>query len=140
MEWMGGMLFHTRTPSGHDVFLDSSKDVGGADTAPRPMEMMLISLMGCTGMDVVSILRKMRVELKSLRLGIEYDRRPYHPRIYTKVKIRYIFELDEDDPPMEKLEKAVRLSQEKYCSASAIIKNSVNDFKYEIVVENSQKR
>ena len=133
MEWMGGMLFHTRTPSGHDVFLDSSEDVGGNDTAPRPMEFMMVSLLGCTGMDVVSILRKMRVNLKSFRLEVEYERKPYHPRIYTSIKLRYIFEV-EGDPPMDKLEKAVRLSQEKYCSASAILKSTTADFDYEIVV------
>ena len=134
MEWMGNMLFHTRTPSGHDVFVDSSEDVGGKDSAPRPMELMIVSLMGCTGMDVVSILRKMRVELKSFRIEVEYERKSYHPRIYTSIKLKYIFSV-EGEAPMEKLKKAVELSQEKYCSASAILKSSVEKFDYEIIVE-----
>jgi len=132
LSWLGGMRFYSRTPSGHDVFLDSSAEVGGTDTAARPMEHVLIALMGCTGMDVVSILEKMRVKDYQLELLCEYERTQEHPKVYTKVNLKYVFK--GKDLPKDKLEKAVRLSQEKYCSVSAMLKKAV-ELSYEVIVE-----
>ncbi|HCZ05719.1 MAG TPA: osmotically inducible protein C [Thermotogae bacterium] len=132
LSWLGGMRFYSRTPSGHDVFLDSSPKVGGTDTAARPMEHLLIALMGCTGMDVVSILEKMRVDGYTFDLVCEYERAEDHPKVYTKINLKYVFK--GENLPKDKLEKAVKLSQEKYCSVSAMLKKAV-DLTYEIVVE-----
>ena len=132
LSWLGGMRFYSRTPSGHDVFLDSSPKVGGTDTAARPMEHLLIALMGCTGMDVVSILEKMRVDGYTFDLVCEYERAEDHPKVYTKINLKYVFK--GENLPQDKLEKAVKLSQEKYCSVSAMLKKAV-DLTYEIVVE-----
>lgn len=132
LSWLGGMRFYSRTPSGHDVFLDSSPKVGGTDTAARPMEHLLIALMGCTGMDVVSILEKMRVDGYTFDLVCEYERAEDHPKVYTKINLKYVFK--GKNLPKDKLEKAVKLSQEKYCSVSAMLKKAV-DLTYEIVVE-----
>ena len=136
MYWRGGMLFHSRTPSGHDVFMDGSVEVGGKDMAARPMEYFILSLTGCTGMDVVSILDKMKVldKVKSFKLDVEYERRKEHPRIYEWIKLIYIFEVERGFK-REKIERAVRLSQERYCSVSAMLKRVVEDFSYEILIE-----
>ena len=87
-------------------------------------------------MDVVSILRKLKViaQMKDFRIEIEYERAEEHPRIFTKVHLKYIFRFD-GEPPKDKVETAVQLSQEKYCSVSAILKCS-SKVTYEIVYEN----
>ncbi|ABQ46037.1 MULTISPECIES: OsmC family protein [Thermotoga] len=134
--WIGNMMFHVRTDSNHDVLMDAKEEVGGKDAAPRPLELVLTGLMGCTGMDVVSILKKMKVidQMKDFRIEIEYERAEEHPRIFTRVHLKYIFKFD-GEPPKDKVEKAVQLSQEKYCSVSAILKCS-SKVTYEIVYEN----
>ncbi|PLV59723.1 OsmC family protein [Thermotoga sp. KOL6] len=134
--WIGNMMFHVKTDSNHEVLMDTREEVGGKDAAPRPLELVLTGLMGCTGMDVVSILRKMKVidDLRDFRIEIEYERAKEHPKIFTKVHLRYIFKF-EGEAPKDKVEKAVQLSQEKYCSVSAILRCS-SKVTYEIVYEN----
>ena len=136
MHWRGGMLFHSRTPSGHDVFMDSSPEVGGHDMAARPMEYFTLSVAGCTGMDVVAILDKMKLldKIRCFKLDIDYEREKEHPRVYTWVKLVYTFEV-EKGVLRDKIERAVRLSQDKYCSVSEMLKKAVKDFNYEIVIE-----
>lgn len=112
--------FHTKTPTGHDVHTDADIEIGGTDSAARPMELMLSGLAGCTGVDVSMILEKMKVEYDEFKIKIEANRREEQPRIYTDIKIIYMFK--GKNLPMDKLERAVNLSQEKYCAASAIFK------------------
>ena len=133
IRWAGGMLFHGKSPSGHDVLIDASPKVGGKDLAPRPMELFAFGIAGCTAMDVVAILRKMKLldRVKDFRVVIEYERKEDHPRVYKWVKVRYLVK---GDLPKEKVEKAASLSQEKYCSASAMVKEAVEDFSYEVEV------
>ncbi len=136
MHWRGGMLFHSRTPSGHDVFMDSSPEVGGYDSAARPMEHFILSLAGCTGMDVIVILDKMKLldKIKCFKLDIDYERAKEHPKVYTWIKLVYTFEVEEG-VPRDKIERAIKLSQDRYCSVSAMLKKAVEDFSYEIVIE-----
>ncbi|MCL5116425.1 MAG: OsmC family protein [Firmicutes bacterium] len=115
----GKMLFEGNSPSGHQVFMDASPDVGGENKGVRPMEMVLLGLGGCTGIDVISILNKMRVAYEAFDMEIEADRAEDHPKIYEHIRIRYRFQGDEGQ--QDKFVRAVTLSQEKYCSVSAML-------------------
>jgi len=135
MEFLGGMLFHGRTPSEHDIFMDSVPKFEGKDTAPRPMECFIHALAACTGMDVVSILRKMRIldMVKKFEVQVQYERATEHPKVYTKIHVIYYFEAQKGIPH-DKVEKACVLSQERYCPASAMLKKAVPEFDYEIKI------
>jgi len=132
-EWKSSMKFISRTESGHDVIMDSSKESGGNDEGVRPKELLLVALSGCTGMDVVSILKKMKVEEYSFRTEVEYHSTSEHPKIYDKIKINYIFRF-EGAVPEEKVRKAVELSQEKYCGVSSMLKKA-SELSYEVIYE-----
>lgn len=106
--------------NGHNIVLDADTPVGGEDKGPRPKALVLGSLGGCTGMDVISILEKMKVKLDNFEMKIEGQLTDEHPKIYHTIHITYIFH--GKDLPMDKLEKAVALSQEKYCSVSAMLR------------------
>jgi len=120
VKWIDGMRFVAIPESGHAVIMDSSKDKGGLDSGPRPMELLLISLAGCTGMDVIYILKKMRVQVQGFELKIDAERRREHPRYYSKVHVKYVFY--GKDIPEDKVREAIELSQQKYCSVSATMK------------------
>jgi|UniRef100_A0A7V3VSD5 putative redox protein len=131
LDWNGKMKFTAHTPSGHDVVLDSDQDVGGEDTAPRPMEVLLAALAGCTAMDVISILEKMKSSPEKFRIDIDYTKAKEHPKVYTSIHLKYVFSRN---VPKENAEKAVNLSQTKYCSASAMLKKAA-DITYELIFE-----
>ena len=101
--------------------MDSKKEPSGLEKAPTPMDTVLIALGGCTGMDVVSILEKMRVRFESLEIEVRGERNEEHPRVYTKIEIVYRIKGDVDE---EKVKKAVELSMERYCSVAAMLKKS----------------
>lgn len=115
--WLDNMAFETEI-NGHKLIIDAKEEVGGQDKGPRPKPLMLAALGGCTSMDIVSILKKMRVELKSLNVIVEGELSEEHPKRFTKMHV--IYEVEGDDLPMDKLEKAVALSEEKYCGVSAV--------------------
>ena len=117
--------------NGHKVFMDAEPEVGGEDLGPRPKPFMLAALGGCTGMDVISILKKMRVDVKSLNVKVEGDLTEEHPRRFSKMHVTY--EIEGDDLPMDKVKKAVSLSEERYCGVSAVY-NEVMEITSEIVV------
>ena len=129
--WKEKMQFDALV-SNHHVIMDAVSDVGGEDKGPRPKELMLASLAGCTGMDVVSILQKMRVELEAFDIDIEADITEEHPKHYTKMHLIYKFKGKDLDP--EKLKKAVELSQERYCGVSAAYRKAM-ELSYEIKIE-----
>jgi len=110
MNWYSGMLFFSKTTSGHDLVIDAAEVVGGKDAGPRPKELILYSLMGCTGMDVVSLLRKMRVieNLESFKMEIEYENAQEHPKVYTKIHLKYIFKFN-GEPPAASHPSAINL-------------------------------
>jgi putative redox protein len=126
-----GSHFYMKTPSGHDIHVDASPENLGYDSAPSPMEYLIAGMGGCTGIDVVTILNKMRVNYDSFNLRLQTERREEHPKKYTKIHV--IYEFKGKDLPMDKLERAAQLSQEKYCGAIATFKGSV-DITYEVKV------
>jgi putative redox protein len=122
IDWQGEMAFEADV-NGHKVMLDAAPESGGANAGPRPKPLMLVALAGCTGMDVVSILKKMRVEFDGLRVWVEAEQTEEHPKHYSSMKI--IYEFKGNDLPMDKLEKAVNLSEERYCGVNAVYKKAM---------------
>jgi putative redox protein len=118
--------------NGFNIKLDAAEAVGGKNKGPRPKPLLLVSLGGCTAMDVVSILKKMRVEYDAFNMEIDAEMTDEHPKYYHTIRLKYIF--SGKDLPMAKLEKAVDLSQERYCGVSAML-GKVAKIQTEIVVE-----
>ncbi|MGB0879664.1 MAG: OsmC family protein [Polaribacter sp.] len=111
--WKKNMQFETDNPSGHRIFIDTSAEHGGNDNGLRPKALMLSSLAGCSGLDIVSLLKKMRAEADDFNIEVTAELTEEHPRFYHKVQVDYHFygnQLNE-----EKINKAVNLSVEKYC-------------------------
>ncbi len=118
--------------SNHWVPLDGPADFGGKEAATKPMELVLIALGGCTGMDVISILKKMRVNYEELDIEISATRKEEHPKIFESIHIKYKIKGKEVEE--NKFKKAIEKSQNKYCSVSAILKQSAEvTYEYEIV-------
>ncbi|HNX43473.1 MAG TPA: OsmC family protein [Bacteroidales bacterium] len=130
-EWKGNMKFEAQI-DGHKITIDSSPELGGNDEGPRPKKLMLLALAGCTGMDVVSILKKMHVELDSFDVDVIADITAEHPMHYTHMHIVYIF--GGKDLPMDKLQKAISLSQERYCGVSYMYRKAM-EITHEIVIK-----
>jgi putative redox protein len=103
----------------HKFIIDADEKVGGTDRGPRPKPLVLAGLGGCTGMDVISILRKMRIEPDYFNVSVSAETTDEHPKYYKKIHITYEFR--GKDLPMDKLEKAINLSQERYCGVSVML-------------------
>ena len=131
LDFIGGMAFETEL-NGHKLYLDATEAVGGKDMGPRPKGLMMVALGGCTGMDVVSILQKMRVEYDSLNVEVEGETADEHPKKFTSMKVIYRFK--GKDLPMDKIKKAVDLSRERYCGVSANY-SAAFTITHEIIVE-----
>jgi len=106
----------------HHFVLDASKENGGDDNGPRPKGLLLTALAGCTGMDVVSILEKMKHKNFTFQLKVTADNETTHPMVYKNVVLSYIFQGDDLKP--DNVKKAVHLSEEKYCAVSAMLKKA----------------
>ncbi len=117
VSWTEDMAFETEL-NGHKLIIDADDKVGGKDKGPRPKPLMMLSLAGCAGMDVISILKKMRVDVDSFNVKVEGDLTEEHPKHYNKMHL--IYEFTGKNLPYDKLEKAVNLSQDRYCGVSAI--------------------
>lgn len=113
--WNHKMGFSGETESGHLLAMDAAPENGGDNQAPRPTELLLHAVAGCTGIDIVSILEKMRLTLTSFEMDIEGERADDHPRRFTTISIHYRLE---GDLPEEKVRRAIALSKDKYCSVS----------------------
>jgi len=111
-QWLGNMLFNADTLGG-TFKIDAAKESGGEGKGVRPKALMLTSLAGCTGMDIVSLLKKMRAEVDHLEIDVAGELSDEHPKIYNKVSLEYRFY--GKDFKKDKIEKAVQLSAEKYC-------------------------
>ena len=107
-----GMRFVGRGKDGHDVVMDASPKSGGDDSAARPIDVFLSALGGCTGMDVISILRKMKTEPSEFRIEIDGEQASEHPKRFTKIHLTYVVA---GDVPETNLQRAIQLSLEKYC-------------------------
>ena len=121
-EWLHNMTFKSDV-KGHKITLDAEPNVGGERRGVPPKPLMLVALGGCTAMDVISILKKMRVEVEKFSVKVEGDLTNKHPRYFYHMHV--IYEFTGKDLPMEKLQKAVALSEEKYCGVSAVYKKAI---------------
>lgn len=128
------MEFEGTADSGHTLTLDAAPEVGGADKGFRPMELMAISLAGCTAMDVISILRKKRQEVTGFEVKVNAERATEHPHVFTAMKVTYVVRGRNIDPAA--VERAIQLSEEKYCPAQAMLRKAAPiTLNYEIVEE-----
>jgi putative redox protein len=118
-----GSTMIARGDSNHWVVLDTKQRFGGHEAAPQPMEMVLISLGGCTAMDVESLLNKMRTPAQEFTIEINAERVEEHPRIFKNINMTLIFR--GENLNQQNIEKAVSLSRDKYCSVTAMLKKSV---------------
>jgi len=126
-----GMTVMAKGNSNHWVVMDTAKEIGGNDAGPRPMELMLMALAGCTGMDVISILEKMHIKYSDFGIEITANKSIEHPKVYTKIFIKYRIW---GEVPEDKFISAIELSQSKYCSASAMLKKAVEiTYDHEII-------
>jgi putative redox protein len=128
LSWKGNMEFETEL-NGHKLTLDASPESGGNDKGARPKMLMLTSLAGCTGMDVVMILKKMKIEPEAFNVRVDGYLTEDFPKYYEKMHI--IYEFKGDNLPVDKLRKAIELSQEKYCGVSAVYRKAI-ELSYEI--------
>jgi putative redox protein len=115
VKWNGQMSFTGMSASGVQIPIDASKEAGGQDSGARPMELILHGLAGCTGIDIISILTKMRLEVRSFYIEVDGTRADDHPKRFTDIHIHYVLE---GDLPEDKVVRAIQLSKEKYCSVS----------------------
>ena len=127
----GGMAFEIEQ-DGHTFVVDADASVGGADKGPRPKALLLSGLAGCTGMDVASILSKMKMPYDTMKIDIDANLTDEHPRVYDSIHLKYI--LTGDNLDRGKIEKAIKLSQEKYCGVTAMLAK-VADISYELIIE-----
>jgi putative redox protein len=126
-----GSTFLARGPSNHWVVMDAKPENRGQDGGARPIELVLMALGGCSGIDVELILNKMRIEIRDFRIQLIGERAETEPRKFTKIRLVYHFW--GRDLPKHKLERAVQLSEDKYCSVTHTINESV-EIKSEIML------
>lgn len=123
LKQLRGITTVAKAESNHWVTMDGGEQFGGSRAATMPMELFLISLAGCTGADVIAIIDKMRLNYNKFEMVVSAERATEHPKVYTKIHLDYY--LYGEDIKEESFKHAIELSQEKYCSITAMIKNSV---------------
>ena len=128
--WKEGMSFESEV-NGHRIVIDAAPEAGGKERGPRPKPLTLLSLAGCTGMDVISILNKMRLNVDYFNVVVEADLTEEHPKHYDKFHL--VYEFKGKELPMDKLEKAVNLSHDKYCGVTAMLSKGAA-FSHEIKI------
>ena len=129
-KWTKNMSFDVEV-NDHIITIDADERVGGENRGPRPKALLLAGLAGCTGMDVVSILKKMRVTPDDFNITTEAEQSEKHPKIYTKIHLIYTFKGNK--LPLDKIEKAINLSQERYCGVTAMLSKAA-ELTHEIVI------
>ncbi len=117
-----GLTFVGKADSNPWVVMDAAEKVNGTDSGARPMELVLMALAGCTGMDVASILEKMRVKVDEFWMELAAEQSPEHPRVFTSIRLKYV--LVGDNIPREAVDRAIELSQSTYCSVSAMLRKA----------------
>ncbi len=116
VNWVQKRQFDAVGDSGHHVTIDAKSEAGGDNLGPRPMELLLMGLGGCTGIDVTLILERMRIPYNAVNITLDGERAPSPPEKFVKITLTY--HVDAPDAPLDKVVRAVKLSQEKYCSAA----------------------
>jgi len=132
ISWVDGALFVAEGGSGHTLTMDGAPDVGGRDVASRPMEVVLMGMGGCTAIDVVAMLRKQRQDIEGVEISLAAERAEEPPKVFTSVKLVYTVRGRKLNRAL--IERAVSLSEDKYCSATAMIRKSAS-VSHEIVLE-----
>jgi putative redox protein len=134
VQWLDGRAFVGESGSGHAVVMDGAPEAGGRNIGVRPMEMLLLGLGGCTAFDVVMILERMREKVTGLDIAMEGERATEDPKVFTHVKL--IYKITGRGLKPANVERAVNLSAEKYCSASAMFgKTATIEHSFEIIEE-----
>jgi len=128
VRWLEGMSFEAEV-DGFKIAIDADPEVGGKSKGPKPKPLMMVALAGCTGMDIVSLLNKMRVDYESVNIIVDGELTEEHPKHFTRMKV--IYELKGENIDIKKVQKAVNLSKEKYCGVSYSYKD-IMDMEYEI--------
>lgn len=116
--WQGDMAFDVEL-DGHHFPIDADESVGGRNRGPRPKDLLLSGLAGCTGMDVVALLRNRKMPFDSFSVKVDADSTEEHPKVYSAIRIEYRFTGSQLDA--EKIRKAIQLSRERYCGVSAML-------------------
>jgi putative redox protein len=122
LRWTGDMAFETEL-DGHKLTIDVAEEGGGHNTGMRPKKLMLTALAGCTGMDVISLLKKMKIVPAEFNVRVDGNVTEEHPKQYESMHI--VYEFKGDNLPKDKLFRAIELSQEKYCGVSALYKKAI---------------
>ncbi len=133
VSWVDGALFVAEGGSGHTITMDGAADIGGRNLASRPMELMLMGMGGCTAIDVVSMLKKQRQDIEGVEVSLSGERADEHPMVYTEVKVVYTVRGRKLNRAL--VERAVSLSDEKYCSATAMFKKTAKVTHEVVLVE-----
>lgn len=134
VKWVENLTMVAETASGHALVMDGPPDMGGQNLGPRPMELLLVGLGGCTTVDVIMILQKARQDVRDCRVEVSAERADTVPKVYTRIHVHYIVSGKDLDP--KKVERAVKLSAEKYCSVSRMLEQAAevtHDFEIEEV-------
>ena len=121
VSWLGngGMAFSAETGSGHTLKMDGPPDAGGQNSAPRPMELLLAGTGGCSAFDVVLILQRAKQAVSGCEVMLTAERAEVEPKVFTKINLHFVVTGKDLDPA--KVERAVKLSHEKYCSATTML-------------------
>jgi putative redox protein len=127
--WLENLAFETEV-TGHRIVLDAKDDVGGEDRGPRPKPLLLSALAGCTGMDVIYMLKRMRIEPGYFNMTVDGEMNDEPSKAYRSIHLVYEFK-ESDGLDTEKVERAVRMSQEKYCGVSELLRKAC-ELTYEI--------
>ncbi|RKE03081.1 OsmC family protein [Marinifilum flexuosum] len=122
MSWQGRLAYKADM-DGHELITDASKQVGGDGSGVSPKKLMLTALAGCTGIDIAMILKKMRVEVRDIKVSVEGELTEEQPSYYKNMHI--VYEFFGKDIPHAKVERAVKLSEEEYCGVSALYKKVI---------------
>jgi len=121
-EWKGNLTFQSEI-NGHKLIMDAPEAAGGKDLGSSPKKLLLAAIAGCSGMDIVSILKKMRVEFEKVEIDVQGDLADEHPRYYERMHV--IYTLTGKNIPLEKVEKAVKMSEETYCGVGALYRKAI---------------
>ena len=132
LNWMEDLAFEANV-NGHKIIMDAVESAGGRNRGPRPKPLVLAALAGCTAMDVIPILRKMQVIPEGFGIEVEAETTEEHPKVYHTIKLIYIFK--GQNLPIDKLQTAIDLSQERCCGVSAMLRKAAH-ISYEMRIEN----
>jgi putative redox protein len=133
VSWVDGALFVAEGGSGHTITMDGAPDMGGRNLASRPMEVVLMGMGGCTAIDVVAMLKKQRQDIEGVEVSLEAERANADPKVFNAVKLVYTVRGRKLNRAL--VERAVSLSDAKYCSATAMIRKSAAIIREVVLVE-----